>query len=102
MKILLLAGGTSPERAVSWVTGRAVKTTLEDLGHEVTLLDPRPDLPMQLWQAKQSGYEFVWNGLHGGPGEDGRIQAMLDCWTILGCLTKGMAWRPAPWAWTKP
>ena len=78
MKILLLAGGTSPERAVSWVTGRAVKTTLEDLGHEVTLLDPGPDLPMQLWQAKQSGYEFVWNGLHGGAGEDGTIQAMLD------------------------
>ncbi len=78
MKILLLAGGTSPEQAVSWVTGRAVKTILEDLGHEVTLLDPRPDLSMQLWQAKQSGCEFVWNGLHGGAGEDGRIQAMLD------------------------
>ncbi|MEN9220740.1 MAG: D-alanine--D-alanine ligase [Thermostichales cyanobacterium GMQP_bins_62] len=78
MKIVVLAGGNSPERDVSWVSARAVKTTLEDLGHEVTLIDPGPDLPLQLWQAKQAGCEFVWNGLHGGAGENGTIQAILD------------------------
>ncbi|MDX2272189.1 MAG: D-alanine--D-alanine ligase [Cyanobacteriota bacterium] len=78
MKIVLLAGGQSPERAVSQVTGKAVKNALEDLGHRVTWVDPGLDLPQVLWQERQAGCEFVWIALHGGGGEDGRVQALLD------------------------
>ena len=95
MQIVVLAGGLSPERDVSWVTGRAIKRSLEDLGHQVTLLDPGLDLPHQLWQQKQQGCEFVWIALHGGGGENGTVQAMLD-WLELpyqgsGALASGLA-----------
>jgi D-alanine-D-alanine ligase len=78
MKIVILAGGHSPERLVSLVTGKAVKSSLEDLGHSVKVIDPEPDLPSQLWQERQAGCEFVWIALHGQGGEDGTVQSMLD------------------------
>ncbi len=95
MKILVLAGGLSPERDVSLVTGRAIKRSLEDAGHQVMLLDPGLDLPHQLWIHQQQGCEFVWIALHGGGGENGSVQAMLD-WLELpyqgsGALASGLA-----------
>lgn len=78
MKIWVLAGGVSPERDVSYVTGHAIKGCLEDLGAEVELIDPDWDLPHQLWQARSSGCDFVWIALHGSTGEDGTVQALLD------------------------
>jgi D-alanine-D-alanine ligase len=95
VNILVLAGGPSPEREVSLVTGKAVKAALEDLGHSVSVLDPEQDLPYQLWLAKQAGCHFVWIALHGSPGEDGTVQAFLD-WLKMpyqgsGLLTSAMA-----------
>lgn len=78
MQIVVLAGGISPERQVSLITGRAIQGSLERLGHQVTLIDPGLDLPQQLWQHKQQGCEFVWLALHGSKGEDGTVQAILD------------------------
>ncbi len=78
MKIMILAGGQSPERPISLVTGKAIKSALADLGHQAELMDPGPDLPQQLWQACERGYEFIWIALHGAGGEDGTVQAMLD------------------------
>ncbi|WP_017327206.1 D-alanine--D-alanine ligase [Synechococcus sp. PCC 7336] len=78
MEIVLLAGGQSPERDVSLVTGKAVRVALEDLGHTVTPLDPGRDLPQQLWLQAEAGCDFVWIALHGAGGEDGTVQAMLD------------------------
>lgn len=78
MKIAVLAGGLSPEREVSLVTGKAVRVALKDLGHEVIEIDPGFDLPHQLWEQARQGCEFVWNALHGAGGEDGTVQGMLD------------------------
>ena len=40
LKVLLLLGGTSPEREVSKSTGKSVYNALINLGHEVVILDP--------------------------------------------------------------
>lgn len=78
MRIVVLAGGRSAERQVSWVTGKACKRALEDLGHQVKLIDPDVDLPLRLWQEREAGCDFVWIALHGPGGEDGVVQGMLD------------------------
>lgn len=95
MRIVVLAGGQSPEREVSRVSGHGIKGCLEDLGHHVRLVDPGVDLPHELWQIKSSGCDFVWIALHGAQGEDGTVQALLD-WLELpyqgsGHLTSGLA-----------
>ncbi len=95
MRIVVLAGGNSPERDVSRVSGHGIKSCLEDLGHDVELVDPGPALPHKLWQAKSSRCDFVWIALHGAQGEDGTVQALLD-WLELpyqgsGHLTSGLA-----------
>ncbi|MEN9223456.1 MAG: D-alanine--D-alanine ligase [Thermostichus sp. BF3_bins_97] len=78
MNIVVLAGGRSAERQVSWVTGKACKRALEDLGHRVKVIDPDVDLPLRLWQEREAGCDLVWIALHGPGGEDGVVQGMLD------------------------
>lgn len=76
MKILLIAGGWSTERQVSLRSAENIRAALERLGHEVTFLDPAPDFGSLLAVAAKHDFAFI--GLHGAPGEDGLIQAMLD------------------------
>ena len=107
MKILVLAGGSSSEREVSLDSGKSVGQTLQALGHEVQALDPfsgrsliGPDgsflLPSDsvsedsdyasteynvignLDQPAFENADLVFIALHGGEGEDGSIQNLLD------------------------
>ncbi len=76
MNILLIAGGWSSEREVSLKGAVGVKNALIELGHEVYQLDPSTelaDLPQ-----KAASADFAFLNLHGSPGEDGIIQAMLE------------------------
>lgn len=76
MKILLIAGGWSDERQVSLNGGAILRAALESLGHAVTFYDPADrlaELP-----ALAAAHDFAFLNLHGSPGEDGLIQAMLD------------------------
>ena len=75
MKVALLAGGLSLERAVSLESGRRVAEALRELGHEVTRIDPGTDLGAELAAA---GPDLVFIALHGRDGEDGTIQSLLD------------------------
>ena len=75
LKIVVLAGGDSAERDVSLASGAAVAAALEQAGHHVSILDPRGPR----WD------EFDWDpfdacfiALHGGAGEDGRMQQHLQ------------------------
>lgn len=77
MQILLLGGGTSPERQVSLRSAAAVRTALENLGHEVTFIDPRDTSQQQITQAARQA-EAVFPILHGEGGEDGNLQLLLD------------------------
>lgn len=79
-KIALLKGGRSNEREISLVSSEAVEAALIGLGYEVCALDPMgyPSLAELLAAIKEVGAELVFNGLHGGAGEDGRLQAALE------------------------
>ena len=71
MKIVVLAGGISTERAVSLVTGTGVCHALRENGHRAILVDLFLGL-------EEVPADLVFLGLHGMDGEDGRIQAALD------------------------
>jgi len=75
LQVVLLAGGPSPERAVSLNSGAAVQRALTEQGHVVTFVDPAEvDLQRYDW----SGCDVVFLALHGTFGEDGQVQQILD------------------------
>jgi len=80
----LIAGGWSSEREVSLSGGKGIHMALESLGHTVTPYDPEKNLD-GLPEAVM-GKNFAFINLHGSPGEDGLIQAMLE---RLGCPYQG-------------
>lgn len=76
MKILLIAGGWSTERDVSLKGAQNISAALKKLGHTVTFCDLLHDFDNLLEIASKHDFAFI--NLHGAPGEDGLIQAMLD------------------------
>jgi len=84
MHILLLGGGWSDEHEVSLTGAKAIEQALLDLGHRVTFLDPRHELHRLPEAARMTDFAFI--NLHGKPGEDGLLQAMLDS---IGCPYQG-------------
>ncbi len=108
MKIAVLMGGTSAERDVSMSTGRGIAQALQGNGHEVIAIDaaggvlvslgepadgigrapPERDELIRLAEGSLAArlrdlpemrdIDVVFVALHGGAGEDGRVQAMLD------------------------
>lgn len=82
MRIQVLMGGTSSEREVSLASGKAVAAGLARAGHKVAVYDFNPargrDVRHLLASAELAGAEVVFITLHGGEGEDGRIQAVLE------------------------
>lgn len=74
--VLVLAGGNSPERAVSLRSGAAVVAALQTAGHEVSQADPA-DGRDALAQAFASA-QVVFPALHGEGGEDGELQKFLE------------------------
>ena len=75
MKILLIAGGWSTEREVSLNGARAMQQALAERGHAVTFFDLLSGFDSLLSTAE--GHDFALINLHGAPGEDGLVQAML-------------------------
>ncbi len=90
MNILLIAGGWSTEREVSLRGAKSVENALLELGHSVTFFDLKLNFDDLLMQA--SLHEFAFINLHGSPGEDGIIQAMLD---NIGCSYQGSGSAPS-------
>jgi D-alanine-D-alanine ligase len=78
MKIAILMGGWSAERAVSLTSGRGIAEACRALGHDVTEIDMDRNVAATLGAAAP---DVVFNALHGTPGEDGSIQGLMD---ILG------------------
>ena len=121
MKILVLAGGISPEHDVSMRSGALAAAALSKKGHSVALCDVSrdvsdqksaafgagcgddfviPERPPSADDLKRKRGRFVGNGviglakkadicflaLHGGYGEDGHVQALLE---DIGALHTG-------------
>ena len=74
-RVAVLYGGNSPERSVSLDSGGEVHAALVSKGVDAHLFDPseRP-----LAELAGGGFDRAWNALHGGAGEDGRIQGALS------------------------
>ena len=84
MKILLIAGGWSTEREVSLSGAKNIETALLEAGHKVTFCDLSDHFQNLPTIAKEHDFAFI--NLHGAPGEDGLIQAMLE---ECGCPYQG-------------
>lgn len=126
MKVLILLGGQSAERDVSFVTGLAVANALKARGHSVTGLDPADGkwyegsdwhankhliantppahstadrqariLSTSLNDTRINEFDTVFIALHGGTGEDGTVQTLLELmgvpFTGSGPLSSGLA-----------
>lgn len=79
LHVAVLMGGWSAERPVSLMSGEGVAAALEERGHTVTRIDMDRNLAMVLDALRP---DIVFNALHGCPGEDGSVQAMLDLMQI--------------------
>lgn len=123
MKIAVLMGGTSAEREVSLASGLAIVRALRERGHAVSTVDtargfvpedaeggllpegvhaaPPTDLegtlrPIELAEVEEvRGADVAFLALHGGAGEDGTVQALLELagipYTGTGPLGSGIA-----------
>ncbi len=74
-RVAVLAGGQSGEREVSFRSGGGVLQVLQAAGIDAVIVDPEPNLAGQLLEI---GAEVVFNALHGGAGENGTIQGVLE------------------------
>ncbi|MCW8328993.1 D-alanine--D-alanine ligase [Photobacterium sp. SDRW27] len=75
MRVGVLTGGDSSERMVSLKSGNCIADAIESLGHEAVKIDPRHiDITLQGF----FNLDKVFIALHGGMGESGHIQALLD------------------------
>jgi len=85
-------GGISAEREVSLRSGRAVYNTLKNSGYNVVTIDVGPDLFDVL---RREGVEVAFLALHGGQGENGAVQGMLEFmgipYTGSGVLASALA-----------
>ncbi|HYN73805.1 MAG TPA: D-alanine--D-alanine ligase, partial [Nakamurella sp.] len=92
--VVVLAGGLSHERDVSLRSGSRLYESLRHLGMEVTLRDVDSDLIPWLVETKPDAAIIA---LHGGRGENGAIQGILEMVGIpyLGTPTKNcrLAWE---------
>jgi D-alanine-D-alanine ligase len=84
MNVLLLAGGWSQEREVSLNGAAQIKEALLSRGHTVTLFDPAEKFDHLLEVA--AVHDVAFRNMHGAPGEDGLVQAMLE---RAGCPYQG-------------
>jgi D-alanine-D-alanine ligase len=90
MHVLVLMGGDSPEREVSLASGRAVSRALRSRGHAVeeAVVGSMADV-LELPGLRQA--DLVFPALHGGFGEDGHLQAVLDVLGVAYALSGPLA-----------
>tara|TARA_B100000959_G_C14997905_1_gene631515 strand:- start:24002 stop:24925 length:924 start_codon:yes stop_codon:yes gene_type:complete len=73
-KVAVLYGGSSSEREISLITGKAVFESLQSKGVKAILIDTIEPFVEALKTEKVS---HAWIALHGSDGEDGKIQSIL-------------------------
>ena len=73
--VLVVLGGTSKERKISFATGRACIKALKKIGYKVNEFDPAKQL---LNEIDKSKVDLIFNALHGKDGEDGNAQSYFE------------------------
>ena len=74
-KVAVLFGGSSAEREVSLMSGKAVLAALQAAGVDTHAFDPAE---RDLHTLKEEGFDRVFIALHGRGGEDGTVQGALE------------------------
>jgi len=91
-RIGVLMGGQSAEREVSLRSGKAIYNALKGLGYDVVAIDVGQDFLNVLKRVK---IEIAFIALHGGYGENGSIQGLLEVlgipYTGSGVLASALA-----------
>ena len=91
-RIGVLMGGLSAERDVSVRSGLAVYQCLQELGYNSVLVDVNKDIASVL---KKEKVKLAFLALHGGTGENGAMQGLLDVlgipYTGSGVLASALA-----------
>ncbi len=92
--VAVLLGGSSAEREVSLVTGKACAEGLREAGYQVVEIDVGRDVAA-LVEALCPPPDAVFNALHGRWGEDGCVQGILELlripYTHSGPLASALA-----------
>ena len=90
--IVVLLGGLSGERKISFLTGKACSKALRKKGYKVKEIDAKGYFLKDLKKLKPKA---VFNALHGKYGEDGFVQSMLELikipYTHSGVLASSLA-----------
>ncbi|MCL2708242.1 MAG: D-alanine--D-alanine ligase, partial [Defluviitaleaceae bacterium] len=80
MKIVVLAGGCSTEREVSFMSASEIMKSLDKDRYEAVLLEiGESEDTGWIKELLSAGRCLVVNALHGGLGENGSIQGLLEC-----------------------
>ena len=90
--IVVLMGGPSGERKISFLTGKACSKALKKIGYKVKEIDAKGHFVDKLKKIKP---KLVFNALHGKFGEDGLVQSILESlripYTHSGVLSSSLA-----------
>jgi len=90
--IVVLMGGLSSERKISFLTGKSCSKALKKKGYKVRELDATGNFVDKLKKLKP---KLVFNALHGRYGEDGFVQSILEFlkipYTHSGILSSSLA-----------
>ena len=90
--VVVLIGGLSGERKISFLTGKTCSRALKKKGYKVINLDAKGYFAEELKKLKP---KIVFNALHGKYGEDGFVQSMLESlnipYTHSGALASSLA-----------
>ncbi len=101
-KVAVLLGGTSAEREISLISGKAVLASLVASGVDAFAFDPAEQ---PVWKLAEIRPDHAFIILHGGDGEDGTVQAALDLmkipYTGSGVLASALAMDKirTKWVW---
>jgi len=91
-KIVVLMGGLSGERQISFLTGKACSAALKKKGYKIYEIDPKGYFIQNLKKIKPKA---IFNALHGKYGEDGFMQCILETlkipYTHSGVLSSSLA-----------
>lgn len=96
MKVLIITGGTTSERKISFMSAKQVKKGLEEVGYKVKLFD----LKKGYSQLKKIVKDFnvIFPVIHGEEGEGGSLQKFLS---DLGIPFVGGDWKGYKKGWYK-
>lgn len=92
--VVVLGGGMSAEREVSFMSSNGIVDSLLELGHKVVFIDMGADIGSVVAKLRPN---LVFNALHGTYGEDGCLPGLLNIlripYTGPGVLSSSLAFN---------